>query len=492
MRPRPSRSMLRRMKRIVIATDGGGRRARRSRRGRVAGRESGAVATLVRTCDDQIRCAILARSRDRDEPRRPASRSRRRGGRVERRRRRSPTQAGRSSSSTDDSSARAAAAERVRRRSRAGLRDADLIVGSARDGRARARSAGALAQRSVSIGSSVHRVDRPVLAGQTRAASGADAERGVSIPQRGTAHARGGRHVRHESRLRALRRGKHRDQLRALARRAPADAGRDGRRADRRAVRGARRDRPRAARSSSASSPPASTPAPHAAIGDLPRGRGILGALIREAHAAAPARPDGGPAVGRDSRRTIRRCTRSSASRSCSAGCAYGNFYLTEKKGGEDFTDEDEEVVTHLASQAAVAIENARLYEAATSWSKQLESLNEVGNALATETDLDRLLDLVARRLRELLDARVVIVALPSRRGRAASRGSRRRERRPARRPDDDARGVQERPGAGARPERAQRLRARRPGGRSRDHPPARRAHRPLGAARRRAAGRSA
>ena len=71
-------------------------------------------------------------------------------------------------------------------------------------------------------------------------------------------------------------------------------------------------------------------------------------------------------------------------------GVAYGNLYLTEKAGGEDFTDEDEELVTLLAGQAAVAIENARLYEAATRWSQQLESLNEVGNALATETDLDR------------------------------------------------------------------------------------------------------
>src|SRR5204863_8112711 len=90
------------------------------------------------------------------------------------------------------------------------------------------------------------------------------------------------------------------------------------------------------------------------------------------------------------------------------------NLYLTEKAGGEDFTEEDQELVELLASQAAVAVENARLYEAATGWSKQLESLNEVGNALATETDLDRLLDLVARRLRELLDARLVLVLLPA------------------------------------------------------------------------------
>ena len=70
-------------------------------------------------------------------------------------------------------------------------------------------------------------------------------------------------------------------------------------------------------------------------------------------------------------------------------GVAYGNLYLTEKAGGGDFTEEDEELVGLLASQAAVAIENARLYEAATVWSKQLESLNEVGNALANETDLE-------------------------------------------------------------------------------------------------------
>src|SRR5205814_4736086 len=95
-------------------------------------------------------------------------------------------------------------------------------------------------------------------------------------------------------------------------------------------------------------------------------------------------------------------------------GVAYGNLYLTEKEGGEDFDEEDQELVTLLAAQAAVAVENARLYESATQWSRQLESLIEVGNALATETDLDRILDLVARRLRELLDARLVTVLLPA------------------------------------------------------------------------------
>lgn len=94
-------------------------------------------------------------------------------------------------------------------------------------------------------------------------------------------------------------------------------------------------------------------------------------------------------------------------------GVAYGNLYLTEKDGG-DFSDEDEELVTLLAAQAAVAVENARLYESATAWSEQLESLNEVGAALVSELELDPLLDLVATRLRQLIGARLVAIALPA------------------------------------------------------------------------------
>jgi signal transduction histidine kinase len=95
-------------------------------------------------------------------------------------------------------------------------------------------------------------------------------------------------------------------------------------------------------------------------------------------------------------------------------GVAYGNLYLTEKEGGSDFTPEDEDLLQLLAAQAAVAIENARLYESATAWSQQLESLNEVGAALVGELELDRLLDLVASRLRQLIEARLVAIALPA------------------------------------------------------------------------------
>jgi signal transduction histidine kinase len=151
----------------------------------------------------------------------------------------------------------------------------------------------------------------------------------------------------------------------------------------------------------------------HAAIGELPRGRGILGVLIRD---DAPLRLH---SLGEDPRAVGFPANHPPMSTFLGVpihlrGVAYGNLYLTEKAGGGDFSEEDEELVGLLASQAAVAIENARLYEAATAWSKQLESLNEVGNALATETDLARLLDLVARRLGELLDARLVTVLLPS------------------------------------------------------------------------------
>jgi signal transduction histidine kinase len=150
-----------------------------------------------------------------------------------------------------------------------------------------------------------------------------------------------------------------------------------------------------------------------AEIGDLPRGRGILGVLIRDAkplrlHELADDPRSVGFPPGHPPMKTFLGVP------IILRGVAYGNLYLTEKEGAEDFTDEDEELVTLLAGQAAVAIENARLYEASTRWSRQLQSLNEVGNALATETDLDKLLDLVVRRLRELLEARVVALALPS------------------------------------------------------------------------------
>lgn len=150
----------------------------------------------------------------------------------------------------------------------------------------------------------------------------------------------------------------------------------------------------------------------HAAIGDLPHGRGILGALIRDAQPlrlhdlSADPRSVGFPANHPPMRTFLGVPVRL-------RGVVYGNLYLTEREDGEDFSAEDEELVQLLAAQAAVAIENARLYENSTHWRRQLESLHEIGDAIAGELELGRLLDLVARRLRSLVDARLVLIALP-------------------------------------------------------------------------------
>ncbi|HEY7693477.1 MAG TPA: GAF domain-containing sensor histidine kinase [Gaiellaceae bacterium] len=156
--------------------------------------------------------------------------------------------------------------------------------------------------------------------------------------------------------------------------------------------------------------------ATHEAIGELPRGRGILGVLIRESRAlrlhdlTADPRSVGIPPNHPPMRTFL-------GVPIMLRGVAYGNLYLTEKEGGEDFTAEDEELVTLLAAQAAVAIENARLYESATEWSQQLESLHEVVRSLIEETDLEDLLQLVCRKVRELIGARLALIALPTQEG---------------------------------------------------------------------------
>jgi signal transduction histidine kinase len=154
------------------------------------------------------------------------------------------------------------------------------------------------------------------------------------------------------------------------------------------------------------------TPEEQAAIGEWPRGLGVLGVLIKEAeplrlpdlseHELSVGFPPNHPPMRSFLGIPI-----------LLRGVAYGNLYLSEKLDGAEFTGEDQDLVTLLAAQAAVAIENARLYEAATGWLRQMESLNEIGNALLSEIELPRLLALIARRLRELGHARLVTIALP-------------------------------------------------------------------------------
>jgi signal transduction histidine kinase len=157
-----------------------------------------------------------------------------------------------------------------------------------------------------------------------------------------------------------------------------------------------------------------------ARIGDLPRGRGVLGELI---HNPAPLRlhevgehprsygfpPNhppmhsflGAPIVIR--------------------GQAYGNLYLTEKDGG-DFDAADEEAVTILAEWAAVAIFNVRLHAqfeeergALERSVHGLEATTEIARAVGGETDRSRVLETIAKRARALVGASSLLVLLRDR-----------------------------------------------------------------------------
>jgi signal transduction histidine kinase len=154
--------------------------------------------------------------------------------------------------------------------------------------------------------------------------------------------------------------------------------------------------------------------ATRSAIGDPPLGRGLLGVVLR----------DGRPLRLSDISEDPRSVGFPSGHPDMTAflgvpillrGVVYGNLYLTDKKDGPEFTEEDEELTRLLASQAAVAIENARLHETSMRWLRQLESINEIGNALASQIELEPVLNIIVARLRELLDARVVLVAVPDR-----------------------------------------------------------------------------
>ncbi len=99
-----------------------------------------------------------------------------------------------------------------------------------------------------------------------------------------------------------------------------------------------------------------------AELGEPPRGRGVLGVLIDDAR---PLRlrdlTDDPRAVGFPEHHPPMRSFLGVPV--ITRGVAFGNLYLTEKAGAEEFTEEDEELVTLLAAQAAVAIENARRIE---------------------------------------------------------------------------------------------------------------------------------
>ena len=149
-----------------------------------------------------------------------------------------------------------------------------------------------------------------------------------------------------------------------------------------------------------------------AKIGDLPLGRGVLGVLIKEPrairmvdlteHPASYGFPPNHPPM-----HTFLGVPVSVR------GEAFGNLYLTEKRGGGEFTETDEQVVLALASAAGLAVQNARLYEQARLRQQWLEAASAIQTRLLAGTPpADVLPDLVASA-RQLADADLAYLALP-------------------------------------------------------------------------------
>jgi signal transduction histidine kinase len=100
-------------------------------------------------------------------------------------------------------------------------------------------------------------------------------------------------------------------------------------------------------------------------------------------------------------------------------GEAWGNIYLTEKEGGAQFDEADEQALLVLARWVAIAIENAHLYEDLDAHRGELEravtgleATVAITRAIGGETDIERVLELVVKRGRALVDARLLLVLL--------------------------------------------------------------------------------
>jgi signal transduction histidine kinase len=156
-------------------------------------------------------------------------------------------------------------------------------------------------------------------------------------------------------------------------------------------------------------------------IGDPPRGRGVLGLLIEDprplrlhdvaAHPRSFGVPTHHPPVSTFLGVPI-----------IIRGEAWGNLYLADREDGADFTERDEETAVILARWAAIAIENARLYERLDHEHEELErtvgrlsAMTEIADALGAETELEPVLELIVKRAGALVQARGVLVLLPER-----------------------------------------------------------------------------
>ncbi|MBV9309830.1 MAG: GAF domain-containing sensor histidine kinase [Solirubrobacterales bacterium] len=158
--------------------------------------------------------------------------------------------------------------------------------------------------------------------------------------------------------------------------------------------------------------------ATHRRIGELPRGRGVLGVLIEDprplrladvgAHPESYGFPPGHPTMRSFLGVPI-----------LIRGQAWGNLYLAEKEGGGEFTQADEEAAVALARWAAIAIENARIHQTSEQRREQLEravrsleAARDITDAIGSVDDLDRVLELIVKRGRALVGAQTLLIML--------------------------------------------------------------------------------
>jgi two-component system, NarL family, sensor histidine kinase DevS len=144
------------------------------------------------------------------------------------------------------------------------------------------------------------------------------------------------------------------------------------------------------------------------AIGELPKGRGVLGALIEDPNPIRLTRisddprssgfPEGHPPMATFLGVPIR-----------SRDVVFGNLYLTDRVDGGPFTAEDEELVLALAATAGIAIENARLYEESRRRQEWLRASGEISRQLLDpEAEQSETLHHIAASVKRLASADVV------------------------------------------------------------------------------------
>jgi signal transduction histidine kinase len=152
-------------------------------------------------------------------------------------------------------------------------------------------------------------------------------------------------------------------------------------------------------------------------IDHWPEGRGLLGLLIKDPHplrlatisehAESSGFPAGHPAMRSFLGVPVR--VRNEV---------FGNLYLTNKRGGGEFTEDDEAVLVALGAAAGVAVENARLYQAARRSQRWMQASAEVTTALLSGTEPGEVLARITSQARELSDADLAVLALPGEDGR--------------------------------------------------------------------------